>query len=287
MLWRDGQVLEGTKATLDHADRGLTLGDGLFDTALSIGGRIAFEAEHLDRFVAAADSLGIPVDAGTVRGAMRDLAERGPRLAIRTTLTRGAGPRGLRPPDRARPTLFATASPSGRPLAFAPLRLWPTAIARNDTSPAARLKTLGYLDAVIAAGEAARAGFDEALFCNTRGRIACAGTGNFFCVSSASGAAALLTPPLSDGILPGIVRARLLALAPALGLTVEERSLSWDDLRAAEAVFVTNSLRLLAPVTAVGETAYDSAGHPAFALLREALRGAVAQACGLTPEDVA
>jgi branched-chain amino acid aminotransferase len=287
MLWRDGQVLEGTKAVLDHADRGLTLGDGLFDTALAIGGRIAFEAEHLDRFVAAADALGIPVDAGTVRGAMRDLAERGPRLAIRTTLTRGAGPRGLRPPDRARPTLFATASPSGRPLAFAPLRLWPTAIARNDTSPAARLKTLGYLDAVIAAGEAARAGFDEALFCNTRGRVACAGTGNVFCVTRASSAAALLTPPLSDGILPGIVRARLLALAPACGLAVEERSLTRDDLRAAEAVFVTNSLRLLAPVTAVGETAYDSAGHPAFALLREALCGAVAQACGLTPEDVA
>jgi branched-chain amino acid aminotransferase len=296
MLWRDGQVLEGTKAVLDHADRGLTLGDGLFDTALAIGGRIAFEAEHLDRFVAAADALGIPVDAGTVRGAMRDLAERGPRLAIRTTLTRGAGPRGLRPPDRARPTLFATASPSGRPLAFAPLRLWPTAIARNDTSPAARLKTLGYLDAVIAAGEATQAGFDEALFCNTRGRIACAGTGNVVCVMPAlpppsagggKGGWRLLTPPLSDGILPGIVRARLLALAPACGLAVEERSLTRDDLRAAEAVFVTNSLRLLAPVTAVGETAYDSVGHPAFALLREALRGAVAQACGLAPEDVA
>jgi branched-chain amino acid aminotransferase len=153
MLWRDGQVLEGTRAVLDHADRGLALGDGLFDTALAIGGRVVFETEHLDRLVAAAESLGIPVDGPTIRGAMRDLAERGPRLAIRTTLTRGAGPRGLKPPGTPRPTLFATASPSGRPLAFAPLRLWPTAIARNDTSPAARLKSLGYLDAVIAAGE--------------------------------------------------------------------------------------------------------------------------------------
>lgn len=287
MMWRDGQVIEGTRAPLDHADRGLTLGDGLFDTALAIGGRIAFESEHLDRLVAAAGALGIPADARTIRGAMRDLAERGPRLAIRTTLTRGTGPRGLRLPETPRPTLFATASPSGRPIAFAPLRLWPTGIARNDTSPASRLKTLGYLDAVIAAGEAAREGFDEALFCNTKGLVACAGTGNLFCVVGDEGHSTLLTPPLSDGILPGIVRAQLLALAPAQGLAVEERSLTLADLRAARAVFVTNSLRLMAPVTAVGETAYDSPGDPAIQRLREALREAVARACGVPPEEVA
>ncbi|GJD34402.1 aminotransferase class IV [Methylobacterium aerolatum] len=317
MLWRDGRVQEGTTAPFDHVDRGLTLGDGLFDTALSIGGRIAFEADHVDRLVASADGLGIPADPDTVRSAMREIAERGPRLAIRTTLTRGAGPRGLKPPDLPRATLFVTAAPTGRAIAFAPLRLRPTAIARNDTSPAARIKTLGYLDAVLAAGEAARAGFDEALFCNTRGAVACAGTGNVFCVmpppsraqrsdpgqrdDSDDGAAGLLrstrhdgegpltllTPPLTDGVLPGITRGQLLALAPACGLTVEERSLTPEDLRGAQAVFVTNSLRLLAPVTAVGETAYDSAGHPAFPALREAVRGAVARACGVPPEEVA
>lgn len=285
MLWRDGRVLAGTQAPLDHADRGLTLGDGLFDTALALNGRVAFEAEHVERLVASAGLLGIPADAEAIRSAMRALAGRGERLALRTTLTRGAGPRGVRPPESPRPTLFATAAPSGKALAFAPLRLRPTAIARNDTSPAARLKTLGYLDAVIAAGEAAREGFDEALFRNTAGRVACAGTGNVFCVPD--GRPILVTPPLTDGVLAGIVRARLLALAPSQGLAVEERSLTLDDLRAARAVFVTNSLRLLAPVTALGETAYDSAGHPAFALLRAALRAAVAQSCGVSPEEVA
>jgi branched-chain amino acid aminotransferase len=113
--------------------------------------------------------------------------------------------------------------------------------------------------------------------------VACAGTGNV-CVMAGR---TLITPPLADGVLPGIVRGQLLALAPAHGLPVEERSVTRDDLRTAEAVFVTNSLRLLAPVTAVGETAYDSAGHPAFAHQREGLRGAVASSCGLTPGDVA
>jgi branched-chain amino acid aminotransferase len=343
MLWRDGRVAEGTLAPLDHADRGLTLGDGLFDTALALNGRIAFEAEHIARLVASAATLGIPADAAAIRAAMRTLAGRGDRLAIRTTLTRGAGPRGLKPPETPQPTLFATAAPSGRAIAFAPLRLWPTRIARNDTSPAARLKTLGYLDAVLAARDAAEAGFDEALFLNTRGKVACAGTGNLFCVlgtsspppsagegtlqsrggegqrdgsdrgnlSDISGTVAplsrppltrgppspaegggtggwqLITPPLTDGVLAGIVRAQLLALAPAHGLTVEERSLTPDDLRAARGLFVTNSLRLLAPVTALGETAYDSAGHPAFALLRDALRDAVAESCGVAPGEVA
>lgn len=316
MLWRDGRVSEGTTASFDHTDRGLTLGDGLFDTALALGGRIAFEEEHLARLVEAAAALGIPAEAGTIRAAMRDLAGRGDRLAIRTTLTRGAGPRGLKPPDAPRPTLFATAAPSGRAVAFAPLRLWPAGVARNDTSPAARLKTLGYLDAVLAAGEAARRGFDEALFRNTRGVVACAGTGNLFCVMPTAsralrperdppgasgpvssvgqggedGAAAgfsLVTPPLSDGVLPGIVRARLVVLAFSCGYLVEERSLTPEDLLSAQAVFVTNSLRLLAPVTAIGDRPYDSPGHPVFRRLREALRGAVAESCGVSPGEVA
>ncbi|MFC6791618.1 aminotransferase class IV [Methylobacterium komagatae] len=301
MLWRDGHVIEGASAPLDHADRGLTLGDGLFDTALALNGRIAFEEEHVARLVAGAATLGIPAGAEAIRAAMRALAIRGDRLAIRTTLTRGAGPRGLKPPDVAHPTLFATAAPSGRAIAFAPLRLLPTGIARNDTSPAARVKTLGYLDAVLAAGEAALQGFDEALFRNTKGFAACAGTGNVFCLLPSSllrstrndggsldaEGLTLVTPPLSDGVLAGIVRAQLLAFAPSCGLAVEERSLTLDELRTAQAVFVTNSLRLLAPVTALGETAYDSAGHPAFALLRAALCAAVAESCGVAAEEVA
>lgn len=289
MLWRDGQVSDGHAAPLDHADRGLTLGDGVFDTALALGGRVAFEEEHVARLVAAAGTLGIPAEAPTIRRAMRDLAGRGERLALRTTLTRGAGPRGLKPPDEPHPTLFATAAPSGRASAFAPLRLMPTAIARNDTSPASRLKTLGYLDAVIAAAAAAKAGFDEALFCNTKGHVACAGTGNVFCLLSPSSSAGvtLVTPPLSDGVLAGIVRARVIALASSCGLAVEERSLALDEMRSAEAVFVTNSLRLIAPVTALGETAFDSAGHPDFARLREALTAAVAQSCGVSRDEVA
>jgi len=284
MLWRDGALVPGTTAPLDHTDRGLTLGDGLFDTGLALGGRVAFEDAHVARLVASAGTLGIPADAERIRAAMRCLAGQGERLAIRTTLTRGSGPRGLKPPDAPNPTLFATAAVSTKAVAFAPLRLWPTPIARNDTSPAARLKTLGYGDAVLAARDAAAAGFDEALFCNTQGRVACAGTGNLFALFGTT----LVTPPLADGVLAGIVRAEILSgLAAGCGLRAEERSLGLPDLLGAEAVFLTNSLRLLAPVTAIGDAAFPGAGRATVTRLTAALRARVAQSCGVAEDVVA
>ncbi|MGG3815393.1 aminotransferase class IV, partial [Methylorubrum rhodesianum] len=136
-------------------------------------------------------------------------------------------------------------------------------------------------DAVLAARDAQAQGFDEALFLNTKGRVACAGTGNLFAVSEGT----LVTPPLEDGVLPGIVRAEILSkIAPDLGLAVEERPLLPADLESAEAMFVTNSLRLLAPVSALGARAYDSAGHPALQRLCGAVRAAVAEACGIEAE---
>ncbi len=278
MLWSDGRLVEGGTLPFAMADRGLLLGDGVFDTALAVQGRVAFEAAHADRLAAAAAALGFSVERARIVEAMRALAGTAPLAAIRTTLTRGPGPRGLAPPPEPQPFLFGSAAPARAALFFAPLRLMPTEIARNETSPAARLKTLGYLDAVLAARDAQAQGFDEALFLNTAGRVACAGTGNVFVILGAT----LVTPPLGEGVLPGIVRAEILSnLAPSLGLTVEERPLLPSELEAAEALFVTNSLRLLAPVTGLGARAYDSAGHGTVRRLGAALREAVAAECAV------
>ena len=291
MLWHDGRLTDGTTLPFDLTDRGLTLADGVFDTALALSGRVAFVDAHVARLVASAAALGFTVPAEAAGAAMRALAATGARLAIRTTATRGTGPRGLAPPADPRPTLFATASPSGPGIAFAPLRLRPTAIARNETSPLARLKALGYGDAILAARDAQAAGFDEALFCNTRRALACAGTGNLFALFGDR----LVTPPLSDGVLAGIVRAVVIAeIAPACGLACEERSTTLDELRRADAVFVTNSLRLIAPVSAIGDAAIGGLGgtgyateHPALMRLVAALRDRVAAECGVPTGAVA
>lgn len=267
MPWFDGALVDGP-VPFDLADRGLTLGDGVFDTALAVDGRLVFEAAHVARLAAATQALGFTIAPERIIEAMRAVAGgAGGLAAVRTTVTRGSGPRGLAPPPEPRPVLWASAAPLPPALPFATLTLHETNIRRNDTSPAARWKTLGYLDAVLAAGEARAAGFDEALFRNTRGRIACAGTGNLFAVIGPR----LVTPSLSEGVLAGIVRAELLALAPTLGFVVEERPLERDEGLAAEAVFLTNSLRGIAPVRAIGARTFAES-HPTVTALVAALR---------------
>ena len=270
MRWFDGRLVEGP-VPFDLADRGLLLGDGAFDTALAIEGRVVFEADHVARLAAACAALGFAVEPDALSAAMRAVAAAAPRAAIRTTVTRGPGPRGLAPPVEPRPLIFASAAPAAADLAGAPLRLHVTEIARNETSPTARLKTLGYLDAVLAARTARAAGFDEALFLNTRGRVACAGTGNLFAVRGDR----LVTPPPEEGVLAGIVRGRVLALAAGMGLRVEERPAALPEFEAADAVFLTNSLRLVGPVTAIGARALPSVGN---AIVRR-LGATIAQAC--------
>ena len=283
MLWHDGRLIDGTTLPFDLTDRGLTLGDGVFDTALALAGRVAFEDAHVDRLVASAAALGFPLSSDAVRTAMRALAATGERLAIRTTATRGTGPRGLAPPSDPRPMLFATAATSDSRIAFAPLRLWPTGIARNETSPLARLKILGYGDAILAARDVRAAGFDEALFANTRRNLACAGTGNVFALFGDR----LVTPPLGDGILAGIVRATVIAgVAPDCGLACEERSATLAEVLRADAVFVTNSLRLVAPVSAIGDTGFAT-DHPVLMRVMGAVRDRVASDCGVPASVVA
>lgn len=281
MLWRDGQIIEGDVAPFDFRDRGLLLGDGAFDTALAIGGRIVFEEAHLARLVASLALLGIPMGKERIREAMRAVAAAAPLAAVRTTITRGAGPRGIAPPVKAEPFVFASGAPVAAGLAFAPVTLHRTEIRRNDSSPLSRIKTLGYLDSVLAAREAAAEGHADALFLNTAECVACTGTANIFAVLGDR----LVTPSISEGVLPGTIRSAILRLAGDLGLSAEERPLLPEELARAEAVFATNALRLLAPVTAIGATHYASAQHPIVARLREALSRAVCESCD-APLDV-
>ncbi len=277
MHWFEGRRSQDGRLPFDLADRGLTLGDGVFDTALVLRGRMVWRQAHVARLAQACASFGFALDHAAVDAAIDALIPGVARGALRVTVTRGSGPRGLRPPQPASPRIFASVAPL-RADPFTPLSLTVSTIRRNETSPTARSKTLGYLDAVVAGQVAAEAGFDDALFLNTRGHVACSTVGNIVALMGGS----LVTPPLTDGVLAGMARAALLRLAPALGLQPEERSLTLADLARAEAVLVTNSLKLLAPVRAVGDRQ-----HPpetaTVATLRAALRDAIRNDCGADP----
>ncbi|HEY5006419.1 MAG TPA: aminotransferase class IV [Caulobacteraceae bacterium] len=222
-------------------DRGFLLGDGLFETVLALSGRPLFLAEHLARLTRGCTVLGLPPpEEPVVRRALdQALAVAGltdGRAAVRLTWTAGSGGRGLDRPAQPQPRLVATASPA--PLPLAPAALVIVSVRRNAGSPASRLKTLAYLDNVLARRGALAAGADEAVMLNTAGEIACAAAANLFWVSDGR----LCTPTLDCGVLDGIVRAQVMALSAAMGVDVVEVRAGPQALSAAEAIFLTNSL---------------------------------------------
>jgi branched-chain amino acid aminotransferase len=275
-VWVDGSL----PGTIDPRDRGLTLGDGVFDTLVAFG-RIPFAgARHLERLVGQTELIGIIVDASRVRAGWDAVlgAADAEHLILRTTVTRGRAARGLWPAERPEPTVIVSATPWSASLLGRPIRLITSTIRRNPTSPAARLKTLSYLDNVLAAREAAEAGADDALFLNPAGMAACTTIANLFAISGER----LITPPLDDGAQPGIMRALVVAAAGAADLAPLERSLTVAELLAADGVFLTNSVRFLMPVVLLDGRTIRAHGD-ALAVLMEAISREVLRECGYDP----
>jgi branched-subunit amino acid aminotransferase/4-amino-4-deoxychorismate lyase len=235
-------------ADLPLSDRGLLLGDGLFETLLALDGVLQVPDAHLARLDLGCVALGLPRPdhdqaLAIMQTAIKAAGLETGRAAVRLTYTAGSGGRGLVRPDPILPRLFATAAPSAPPAA--PAKLVLSSIRRNASSPTAHHKTLAYLDNVMARREALALSADEAVMCNTDGHLACAAASNLFWVTDGI----LMTPDLSCGVLPGITRAKVLATAQALGLAVQLAKAGPDALDQAEAIFLTNSLNCLWPVS--------------------------------------
>lgn len=274
MFWHSGALHETPVAPFDLTDRGLTLGDGVFDTSLARNGRIFLRDAHLERFASAAKALAIPFSQTMAAEALDRLAAAIGDGAVRLTLTRGGGARGLALPKDPKPFLFGAAVPA--PEAFPVLSLATTGIRRNETSPVARLKALPYLDSILGFEEARAKGADEALFLNTQGRVACLAGANIFAVFGRQ----LVTPPLGEGVLAGTARAFVLAHARSLGLEAAERALDLGELSQAAAIFATSSLKLVAPCRALEATSFASAENEAVKSLQRAIRAALVAECG-------
>lgn len=236
-----------TDRLIDAADRGFTLGDGLFETLAATDGRLRDVAAHLDRMAAGCAALGLPgFDRPAAEALLREAASGVAGVAaVRLTLTAGSGGRGLDRPAAPKPLMAATAAASPRPRTAA--RLATASVRRNDGSPASRWKTLSYLDNVLARAEARAAGADEALMLNTRGQVACAAAANVFWMADG----VLHTPSLACGVLAGVTRAQVIAAAKGAGLTVRETAAGPEAIAAAEAVMISNSLIGLRPVSAL------------------------------------
>jgi branched-chain amino acid aminotransferase len=242
-VWLNGSP--GTR--IDPADRGFTLGDGVFDTAVAFNRKSFAGERHLQRLASHATAIGIALDLATVRAGWSAVidAAKSEHVILRTTVTRGIAARGLWPKTAGgSPTIAVSATPWSTNLVGKPVRLIVSSVARNAGSPVSRLKAIGYLDSILAAREAAERGADDALLLNGSGKIACSTIANLFVLIGGK----LATPPVSDGVMAGVVRALVLEIAAALGMEASDRSLEVMDLFAADEVFLTNSVRLVSPV---------------------------------------
>lgn len=248
----------------DLRDRGLLLADGVFDTAMVIGGRIVFAEKHRARLLADAAALGVEVEPARVDAAYAAASKDLAFGSVRVTVTRGPGARGLAPSPGGRATVLASGAPGDPARTFAPVRIAPCTIRRNETSPASRHKTLAYLDAVLAMREAAARGAEEALLLNTQGRLACCAAGNIFVLAGSK----LTTPPAEEGAMGGVTRAWVLENARRAGLEAAEAAISAEEAAVADAAFLTSSLRLIASASGVARSGAPLQPEPLAALTR-------------------
>ena len=242
--------------TLPADDRGLLLGDGLFETLLARDGELVDFEPHVARLAAGCEVVGLPAPDTEVlrRAAEAALAERGlqsGRAAVRLTWTAGSGGRGVERADPPQPRLVVQAFPA--PEWREPARLVTATVRRNEGSPASRLKTLSYMDSVLARREALAAGAEEAVMLNNRGEVACATVANLFWFEGER----LMTPALSCGVLDGTMRRRVMSAATGLGLEVVEAAVQGESLAELGGLFLTNSLIGLRPVASLDGRAVE------------------------------
>ncbi len=251
-VWLNGNLLNAERARIDPSDRGFLLGDGVFETMAARERKIVFADLHFDRLARGAKALGItiPYSVADLNVAVTSLMNETEgtaqeRAAVRLTLTRGTGPRGLVPSPDAIPTVLITCAPS--PTAKGSVSAVIATGRRNEFSPTANLKTLTYLDQILARREAEAAGAEDAILLNTQGKVACATAANLFLWDSNT----LITPPLSDGCLDGTVRRKILEIAAETGIAAFEESITPSTLANVESAFLTNSLVGLQPLQSI------------------------------------
>lgn len=238
-------------------DRGLLLGDGLFETIAIRQGRAPLWTSHCERLELGCSALGLPAPDRDVLADEVDRV-RGDDLhgTLRLTLTRGRGPRGYAQPETIEPTRVVTFHP-GQPAAAAqPLRLrW--CATRLGLQPAlAGLKHLNRLEQVMARAEWSDPGIDEGIVQSLDGRVIECVAANLFLVRDA----VLITPRIRDCGVDGVARQQVLATAAALGVTTEEHDVLPDEVPQADELFVTSSVRGIAAVGHVEDVSYTAPG---------------------------
>ena len=254
-IWLDGKLVDSGEAKVSVFDHGLLYGDGVFEGIRSYGGKVFELDAHVKRLFESAHSirLVIPLTQAAMAKAVRDTlrANRQTNAYIRVVVTRGVGYLGLDPTKCERATVFVITDQislyppewyhQGMPVITA------ATIRNHPNAMPPQIKSLNYLNNILAKIEARDAGVFEAVMLNHQGFVAeCTGD-NIFIVRDGE----LLTPPPSAGILPGITQRFVMGLARKMRIAIREVNLSRHDLYSADECFVTGTAAEVVPVNSV------------------------------------
>ncbi len=254
-IFLDGKLVSEDEAKISVFDHGLLYGDGVFEGIRLYGGKIFRLEQHLNRLFASAKAIMLQVPM-----AKKQLVEaccetcRANKLRdgyIRLVVTRGVGYLGLNPFKCKNPTVFIIAST---------IELYPEEVYRkgsnlitaatqrtNSAAVSPSIKSLNYLNNILAKIEAVNAGTVEAIMLNSSGHVAeCTGD-NIFIVRNGK----LETPPISAGALNGITRGVVFELAAKMGIPVIEPDLTRYDLVTADECFLTGTAAEIVPVATI------------------------------------
>jgi len=245
--WINGR----SRTTIDHRDRGLQYGDGLFETMRVRRRRIRLLDYHLERLYQGCQRLKIdPPAADVLRDELALRAAQRTDAVLKLILTRGIGPRGYRPSGQERCTRVISLHALPRGAAGAvhePVRMR-VCDTRLGANPAlAGLKTLNRLESVVARGEWRDARVWEGLMRDAEGNVVCGTMSNLFLRRGSL----LMTPMLDRCGIAGVMRRWVLEQARSLRLRPLERRLRWQEIGAAEEAFMTNAVAGIVSVAVI------------------------------------
>jgi len=254
-VYLNGKFVEHAKAMVSVFDHGLLYGDGVFEGIRSYDGLIFKLREHIDRLFESAHTIMLKIPLGKAQ--LIEVVKRSLRVNrlhnayIRLVVTRGVGDLGLDPRKCTKPTVFVIADK----IQLYPRRLYERGlslitVATQRNVPEAlnpQIKSLNYLNNILAKIEAINAGYEEAIMLSHSGYVTeCTGE-NIFLVKGRR----LMTPPPYIGVLRGITRRTVMELGERQGLSVCEELLTRHDLFNAEEVFLTGTAAEIVPVVRI------------------------------------
>lgn len=287
-VWIDGQLLPKSQAVVSVFDHGFLYGDGCFEGIRIYKRKIFKSRQHLNRIYRNAERLRMemPYTPAEIEGVMRECIEANDLTDgyIRLIFSRGVGTLGLNPFKCPRPSVVCIADQ----IALYTPEMYQTGmrviVAKRPRTPTAcldpTLKSLNYLNNILAKVEAIDAGCLEAIMLSTDGFVGeCTGD-NLFIVKKGE----VFTSPLDVGMLDGITRAFVMKeLAPSVGVKVTEKRLRLDDVTSADEIFLTGTAAEIIAVTQVEEKKISDGEGPVTKKLRSKFREIVTGAN--IPED--